>query len=219
MRQGFKVLLRCIFVWHMPDWDLTPFFPYCGLPADAKWIPLPHPKFGSQDWWCHTRTKRAWKDYYSCNEPLWGEGRLPSKSKISWKSGLRVPWCLEGESFSWVGVCMLSTSCWCQRREHLGFLVSLSGRGAERWGGVVGLQSCQQSNIKNGVRPFIRFPVWSTDSIISPLKSLCIPDSNLRSEVYFVWYSRGSYKFLFINVWWYLFSLFLMWLDLNLPSF
>lgn len=42
-----------------------------------------------------------------------------------------------------------------QRKEHLDFLISLPRCGAEEEGRMVGLENCQQTSIRNGIRLII----------------------------------------------------------------
>lgn len=51
--------------------------------------------------------------------------------------------------------CVCWTSCWQQRWEHLGFLISCPRCGAEGGGGVAGLESCQQSKSTSKRRQMI----------------------------------------------------------------
>lgn len=61
---------------------------------------------------------------------------------------------------------------WCQGREHADFLTRLPRCGEERGEEVMGLESCQQSNIENGVRLYHTIARIAFTHTISKLNSL-----------------------------------------------
>lgn len=116
-------------------WLKMPISSYCGQSGNAQWNPAPSTVWMSRLMMPHMY-QRVW-DYYSHKEVFWEEqGSLPKEGRMAWKNGLRILWCLEDEacvralSTGWSFV--LLTSCWCQRRQHLGFPDSLSRCGTER---------------------------------------------------------------------------------------
>lgn len=78
-----------------------------------------------------------------------------------------------------VRYCKVWTSHWCKRREHLGFLISLPRCRVVREEEATVLESCQQSNIKNGVKLFItNLPARDfSSSVPNPaILRVCLPE-------------------------------------------
>ena len=83
------------------------------------------------------------------------------------------------------------TACWQQRMPHVGFLISFPRCTAEGEKEVVGLENCQQSNIKNGVRLFITLELQWIRSGIKILRSDSVMDLMID---YFVFELTHSQK-------------------------
>lgn len=112
-----------------------------------------------------TQTKRWWKG------AITHIMRLSGGEQGSFQPGLKIAWESKEHRLDWFGdfyggyeVLKVPTarldlrglnSRRCQRREHLGLLISFSGCGTEGKEGKWRLKSCEQSNIKHGVWLFI----------------------------------------------------------------
>lgn len=125
----------------------------CGHPSNGR----PNPKFGLDvKTNNHTHIKRVWKGLLFTS--FWGgQGSPHAGPKMNWlvwlllflgcEAGERVP------AFR-PGFCGLNFPLG-QRRRPPTFLISLPRCGTQRGGGVGGHESCQPSNIKNGLNLFI----------------------------------------------------------------
>ena len=90
----------------------------------------------------------------------------------------------------WVKACVVWTACWQQRRPHVGFLISFPRCAAEGEKEVVGLENCQQSNSKNGVRLFITLELQWITLVIKILRSDSVVDLMIDYFVFVLTHSQ-----------------------------
>ena len=144
--------------------------------------------FWCGDCWCHMCRKRVWGDLLLT---MWGSlrdrGRIPSRSEMAWRAGRGYwLWLLWWVGFG-LGWALWSLSFPPEPKEAAhGFPPRLPWHASGGEEGGMGLESCQESNIKNGDSPFLWPPLGTTRFYIKSLFIwLLFPP--LGYEVWFVY--------------------------------